>query len=164
MSECRFLSVQGVCRPVTALTSGGAYAEVMLAPADLVFDAAGVDPRTAAGLGWAAPTAYDLVNTVARVRAGDSVLVHAAAGGVGSLAAQFARRAGAERSRTHPHWPAESARTALRMVASGQVSPDITAEYEMADLDEAVRRLAEGGTHGKSVLRITGSEAPALRG
>ncbi|MGI5447369.1 zinc-binding dehydrogenase [Streptomyces sp. CA-243310] len=146
---------------MTALTSGGAYAEVMLAPADLVFDAAGVDPRTAAGLGWAARTAYDLVNTVARVRAGDSVLVHAAAG---SLAAQFARRAGAERSRTHPHRPAESARTALRMVASGQVSPDITAEYEMADLDEAVRRLAEGGTHGKSVLRITGSEAPALRG
>ncbi|MEV7560263.1 zinc-binding alcohol dehydrogenase family protein [Streptomyces sp. NPDC089795] len=82
---------------VTALTTGGAYAEVVLAPAELALDVGDLPLRTAAGLGWGAPTAYDLVNTVARVLPGESVLVHAAAGSVGVLAAQFARLAGAGR-------------------------------------------------------------------
>ena len=82
---------------VTALTTSGAYAEVVLAPATLTFDIADMPLRTAAGLGWGAPTAYDLINTAAHVRPGESVLIHAAAGGVGTLAAQFARLAGADR-------------------------------------------------------------------
>ncbi|MEV0237049.1 zinc-binding dehydrogenase [Nonomuraea sp. NPDC050786] len=82
---------------VTALTGGGAYAEVALAPSVLTFDAAGIDPRVAAGFGWVTPTAYDLINTVTRVRPGESVLIHAAAGGVGTLAVQFAKVAGAGR-------------------------------------------------------------------
>jgi NADPH2:quinone reductase len=80
---------------VTALTSGGAYADVVIAPASLTFDVTGLAPRTAAGFGWVTPTAYDLINTVTRVRPGERVLIHAAAGGVGSLAAQFAKLAGA---------------------------------------------------------------------
>ncbi|CAM5565002.1 hypothetical protein SAVIM40S_05912 [Streptomyces avidinii] len=31
---------------------------------------------------------------------------------------------------------------------------DITAEYDLADLATAVQRLAEGATHGKSVIRV----------
>ncbi|MGY0058560.1 quinone oxidoreductase family protein [Streptomyces sp. LZ34] len=235
---------------VTALTSGGAYAEVVVAPAALSFDTFGVDLRTAAGCGWAAPTAYDLINTVGRVCPGESVLIHAAAGGVGSLAAQVARTAGAGRivgvvkdarraayaarfgydqlitrgeftdapaqelfdvildpvggpiretnlrrlaphgrlviygnlatfdpvalsandllmsgksaltynsnllSQTHPDRLAESAREALQLAAAGRIRPDVTAEYEMADLGEAVQHLADGATHGKSILRI----------
>ncbi|WP_433722377.1 quinone oxidoreductase family protein [Nocardia sp. CA-129566] len=82
---------------VVALIGGGGYAEVVTAPAVLAINASGVDSRTAAGFGWVTPTAYDLVDTVAGVRDGDSVLVHAAAGGVGSLAGQFAVAAGAQR-------------------------------------------------------------------
>ncbi len=82
---------------VTALIGGGAYAEIVIAPAVLAINAMTVDPRTAAGFGWVTPTAYDLINTVAGVRTGDSVLIHAAAGGVGSLAGQFAATAGARR-------------------------------------------------------------------
>ncbi|WP_067467759.1 quinone oxidoreductase family protein [Nocardia amamiensis] len=82
---------------VTALIGGGGYAEVVTAPAVLAINAAGVGLRDAAGFGWVAPTAYDLINTVARVQGADSVLIHAAAGGVGSLAVQFAAAAGAER-------------------------------------------------------------------
>ncbi|WP_371674978.1 zinc-binding alcohol dehydrogenase family protein [Streptomyces sp. NBC_01276] len=82
---------------VTALTTSGAHAEVVLAPAALALGVGDLPLRTAAGLGWGAPTAYDLVNTVGRVRPGDSVLIHAAAGSVGTLAAQFARLAGARR-------------------------------------------------------------------
>ncbi|MFJ7956492.1 zinc-binding alcohol dehydrogenase family protein [Streptomyces sp. NPDC096319] len=246
-------------RSVTALTGGGAFAEVVTASAALTFDAEGLDPRTAAGFGWATPTAYDLIHTVTRVRPGERVLIHAAAGAVGTMAAQFARAAGAGRivgvvgdteraayaarfgydrlitraefadiadgraeqeefdvvldpvggptrlaglrqlaphgrlamygtlggpapaaldsdellmsgrsalsynsdllSRTHPERLADSARHALRAVAEGTVRPDVTVEYELADLDEALGRLAEGRTLGKSILRI----APHLR-
>lgn len=82
---------------VTALTTSGAYAEVVLAPATLTLGIGSIPLRTAAGLGWGAPTAYDLINTAAHVRPGESVLIHAAAGSVGTLAAQFARLAGAGR-------------------------------------------------------------------
>jgi NADPH2:quinone reductase len=82
---------------VTALTSTGAYAEVVIAPAALTLDATGLDPRTAAGFGWITPTAYDLINTLTRVQPNESVLIHAAAGGVGTLAVQFAKVAGAGR-------------------------------------------------------------------
>lgn len=82
---------------VAALTTAGACAEVAVAPAVLTLDIGGLPLRTAAGLGWAAPTAYDLINTAAHVQPGDSVLIHAAAGSVGTLAAQFARHAGAGR-------------------------------------------------------------------
>ena len=80
---------------VVALTAGGAYAEVVVAPAALTLPAAGLGLRTAAASGWSTPTAYDLVNTVTRVQPGDRVLIHAAAGGVGTMAAQYARLAGA---------------------------------------------------------------------
>ncbi|MGV9823619.1 quinone oxidoreductase family protein [Nocardia xishanensis] len=82
---------------VVALVGGGGYAETVTAPAVLAINASGVEPRTAGAFGWVTPTAYDLVETVAGVREGDSVLIHAAAGGVGSLAGQFAAAAGAER-------------------------------------------------------------------
>ncbi|WP_433522278.1 quinone oxidoreductase family protein [Nocardia pseudovaccinii] len=82
---------------VVALIGGGAYAEIVTAPAVLAINASGVDQRRAAGFGWVTPTAYDLVHTVGGVRGGDNVLIHAAAGGVGSLAGQFAAAAGAQR-------------------------------------------------------------------
>lgn len=83
--------------PVAALTTAGAYARVVLAPAALSLDIGDLPLRTAAGLGWGAPTAYDLINTTAQVQPGESVLIHAAPGSVGTLAAQFARLAGAGR-------------------------------------------------------------------
>ena len=57
-------------------------------PAALSFEVAAA--VTSQGL-----TAYHLINTAGSVRAGQTVLVHAAAGGVGQLAVQLARRAGA---------------------------------------------------------------------
>lgn len=80
---------------VVALVGGGACAEVAVAPDVLALGVGAAPLRDAAGLGWAGPTAYELVRRVGRVQEGDRVLVHAAAGGVGTLAAQFARAAGA---------------------------------------------------------------------
>lgn len=82
---------------VVALVAGGGYAQVVLAPAALAINAASVDVRTAAGFGWSTPTAYDLIHAVAGIGPGDSVLIHAGSGGVGTMAAQFAAAAGARR-------------------------------------------------------------------
>lgn len=81
---------------VVAFVSGGAYAEVVLADAVTVFPLPeGLDLRTAAALPTVLPTAHALLHEVGRLRAGESVLVHGAAGGVGTAAGQLARAAGA---------------------------------------------------------------------
>ncbi len=51
--------------------------------------------EASASLGVAGGTAWELVHTVARVAADDRVLILGASGGVGSLAAQLAKQAGA---------------------------------------------------------------------
>ncbi|WBO61958.1 quinone oxidoreductase family protein [Streptomyces camelliae] len=81
---------------VVAFVSGGAYAEVVAADAATVFPLPeGVDLRTGAALPTVVPTAHALLHEVGRLRAGESVLVHGAAGGVGTAAGQLARAAGA---------------------------------------------------------------------
>ena len=61
----------------------------------------------AAGLSSVYVTAYYALHTLAGIRAGDRVLIHAAAGGVGQAAVQLAKAAGAEVFATaSPHkWP-----------------------------------------------------------
>jgi NADPH2:quinone reductase len=85
-----------VGQPVTAFTMGGAYADVVLASAALTFAVPeGLDLRTAATLPIVLPTAHALVHEVARLREGESLLIHAAAGGVGTVVGQIARLANA---------------------------------------------------------------------
>jgi NADPH2:quinone reductase len=74
----------------------GAYAEVLLRPADrLVKIPAGVDDRLAAAIMLKGMTAWYLVRRTYPVKKGDTVLVHAAAGGVGQILAQWAKHLGA---------------------------------------------------------------------
>lgn len=74
----------------------GAYAEVLLRPADrLVKIPAGIDDRTAAAMMLKGLTAHYLLRRTYRVKKGDTVLVHAAAGGVGQILCQWARALGA---------------------------------------------------------------------
>jgi len=218
-------------RMITRMPSGWSFAEAAAAPVVCL-------------------TAYYGLADLAGLRAGESVLIHAAAGGVGNLAGQIAKAAGAalitgvvgrreqaeyamafgydrlvlcddfpagsgedqfdvildpvggparlaslERlaphgrmavygniatfapitvsvndllmtgqsvltynsnllGQTHPERLADSARTALRFVAAGEIRVDVTAEYELAELDRAIQRLADGQTHGKSIVRI----------
>ena len=56
-----------------------------------------LDLATAAAFPMVATTAYDTLVNVARLQAGETVLIHAAAGGVGSVAGQLARTLGAGR-------------------------------------------------------------------
>ncbi|MFB7336470.1 zinc-binding alcohol dehydrogenase family protein [Streptomyces adustus] len=55
----------------------------------------GVDLRTAATVPTVLPTAHALVHEVGRLRAGESVLVQGAAGGIGTAVGQMVRAAGA---------------------------------------------------------------------
>ncbi|MGW7253509.1 quinone oxidoreductase family protein [Streptomyces sp. NPDC054834] len=81
---------------VVALVNSGAYAEVVVAETATVFPLPeGLDLRTAAALPTVLPTAHALLHEVGRLRAGENVLIHGAAGGIGTAAGQLARAAGA---------------------------------------------------------------------
>jgi len=74
----------------------GAYAEVLLRPAErLVKIPAGIDDQTAAAMMLKGLTAQYLIRRTYRVRKGDTILMHAAAGGVGLILCQWARALGA---------------------------------------------------------------------
>jgi NADPH2:quinone reductase len=83
---------------VVALTGSGGYAEYATAPERLVFGIPdGLDDGTALALIVQGTTAWHLYRTAGRVADGESVVVHAAAGGVGSLAVQLGHPLGAGR-------------------------------------------------------------------
>ncbi|WP_405913198.1 zinc-binding dehydrogenase [Streptomyces sp. NBC_00963] len=90
-----------VGQPVAALTivDSGGYAEVVLTSASLVapLDGSGVGLDVAAALPSNSTAAFLVLDRVARIEPGESVLVHAAAGGVGSQLGQAARLLGAGR-------------------------------------------------------------------
>ncbi|HEY4440042.1 MAG TPA: zinc-binding dehydrogenase [Candidatus Elarobacter sp.] len=80
---------------VAAFPDGGSYAEVVLARAVLTYPVPdGVSDDAAASL-TVLVTAYNVVATVGRLQRGETIVVTAAAGGVGSTAIQVARHFGA---------------------------------------------------------------------
>jgi NADPH2:quinone reductase len=86
-------------RRVVALTGGaGGYAEYAAVPAASVFAIPdGVSDAAALGLLIQGLTAWHLFRTSAKLAPGESVVVHSAAGGVGSLAVQLAKPLGGGR-------------------------------------------------------------------
>lgn len=77
-------------------TRGGAMAEFVAVPASyLVRTPDSLPLEEAAGIATAGATAWQALFEVAMLRPGQTILVHAATGGVGSFAVQFARSAGA---------------------------------------------------------------------
>jgi NADPH:quinone reductase len=83
---------------VVALTGRGGYAQYAIAPAKQVWPIPdGVDDGAALALLLQGLTAWHMYTTCARVAPGESVVVHSAAGGVGSLAVQLGRHFGAGR-------------------------------------------------------------------
>jgi NADPH2:quinone reductase len=83
---------------VVALVGTGGYAEYATAPGELVFPIPdGVDDGVALAMIVQGTTAWHLYRTAGRVGEGESVVVHSAAGGVGSLAVQLGHPLGAGR-------------------------------------------------------------------
>ncbi|WP_276089213.1 NADP-dependent oxidoreductase [Pedobacter sp. JY14-1] len=76
---------------------GKAYAEYVAAPADqLALKPQGISHEEAAAATLVALTAWQALVTHAKVRPGQKVLIHAAAGGVGHIAVQLAKHLGAQ--------------------------------------------------------------------
>jgi len=74
----------------------GAYAEVRLIAADRLLKLPdGIDDQTAAAMMLKGLTVQYLIRQTYRVKKGDTILLHAAAGGVGTILSQWAKHLGA---------------------------------------------------------------------
>jgi NADPH2:quinone reductase len=123
---------------VVALVGTGGYAEWATAPSERVFavpDA--IDDGTALALLIQGTTAWHMYRTAARVQEGESVVVHSAAGGVGSIAVQLGHPLGAGRVIATASAP-ERRDLALRLGADAAVAPD------PEGLTERLREANEG--------------------
>lgn len=125
-------------RRVVALVGSGGYAEKALAPASLTFplpDA--VDDGPALALLVQGLTAWHLLRTCGRMQPGESVVVHAAAGGVGTLAVQLAKAWGAGRV-------IGTASSPQKRALAEALGADITVEADVEDMNAALRAANDG--------------------
>jgi NADPH:quinone reductase len=138
-------------RRVAALLMNGGYAERVAVPeAALVPVPDEVDDDQAAALLLQGLTAWATLNFSARVQAGETVVVEAAAGGTGCLAVQIAKRAGA---RVIALASSEEKRN-LALELGADAAVDSRAE----DLRDAILE-ANGGEQVDVVLHMSGGEA-----
>jgi NADPH:quinone reductase len=125
-------------QPVAAFTRGRGYAEVALAREIFTVPLPGslAGRPEAAGILVTVPTVLMLLTQVARVRPDELVLLHSAAGGVGTVAGQLALRLGL-RPFLGTAGDAGKAEYALRH--------GYAAVYGYADFDARAREMAPGG-------------------
>ena len=115
----------------------GSYAEARLAPADrMVKLPDGIDDRQAAAMMLQGLTVQYLIRQTHRVEAGETVLVHAAAGGIGLIACQWLKHLGATVIGT-----VGSAEKAALATAHGCTH---TINYSEEDFVERVKELTGG--------------------
>ncbi len=124
---------------VVAMTGGrGGYAEYATAPADTTFQLPdGVDDGAALALLIQGLTAWHLYRTSAQLREGESVVVHSAAGGVGSLAVQLAKPFGAGRT-------IATAGSEDKRALALELGADTAIDYRSDDLTAALVEANEG--------------------
>ncbi len=115
----------------------GSYAQEVVGPADkLVPVPAGLEPRTAAALMLQGMTAHYLSDSTFPLRPGHTCLIHAAAGGVGLLLVQMARRRGARVLGT--------VSTEEKAALARQAGAHEVILYTKEDFLPAVKRLTDG--------------------
>lgn len=115
----------------------GSYAELQALPADrLVKVPDTVDSRTAAAAVLQGATAHYLTVSTFPLQAGQTALVHAAAGGAGRLVVQMAKMAGAKVIAT--------AGTAEKVEIALSAGADHAINYTDTDFLEEVQRLTDG--------------------
>jgi NADPH2:quinone reductase len=142
--------VEATGERVVALTGGaGGYAELAAVPARSAFPIPdGVSDGQALALLIQGLTAHHLHRTAAKLAPGETVVVHAAAGGVGSLALQLARPLGAGRVIATA---SSEAKRALALELGADAAVDVTRE----DLADALLE-ANGGAPVDVVLEASG--------
>jgi NADPH:quinone reductase len=122
---------------VASVSVLGSYAEYALVPAaQLVKTPPGLSPEKAAAAMLQGMTAHYLAHSTVLLKAGDTVLVHAGAGGVGLLLTQMAVHLGA-RVLTTVSTPAKAE-------LSSEAGASDVILYTEQDFEEEVKRLTNG--------------------
>ncbi len=138
-------------RRVAAILSSGGYAERAVVPESwLVPIPDGVDDERAAALLLQGLTAMALVGRCARLEAGETVVIEAAAGGTGGLSVQLAKRAGA---RVIGLASSEDKRALVERLGA-----DATVDSRSPDLKAAILE-ANDGERVDAVLHMSGGDA-----
>ncbi len=145
---------------VVALCGTGGYAEYATAPESMTFPIPdGLDDATALAILLQGLTAWHLYRTCARIQPGESVVVHAAAGGVGSLAVQLGHPMGAGRVIATASTEDKRA-LAVELGADAAVDPSpdgLKERLEEANLGrkvDAVFEMAGGGVFEQSLAAL----------
>lgn len=138
-----------VGQPVCALLSGGGYAQYVAVPAGQVMTIPdGVALDDAAGLPEVACTVWSNLATSAKLGAGEFILVHGGASGIGSHAIQVARALGAT--------VAATAGSSAKLTLCGELGADVVISHRDEDFVERVR-AASGGNGADVILDIMGA-------
>lgn len=136
---------------VAALLAGGGYAQKVAVPSGrLVPIPDAVSDDQAAALLLQGLTAHALVHRCARLQAGETVVIEAAAGGTGGIAVQLAKRAGA---RVIGLGSSEEKRDAAKGLGA-----DATVDSKSEDLGQAILD-ANDGESVDAVLQMSGGPA-----
>jgi len=134
-SEVAGRTAQG--QRVVAMVPGGGYAEVAAAAAERTWEVPeGIADDQALALLVQGTTAWHLLRTTTHLDAGESVVVHAAGGGVGTIAVQLARRWGAGRV-------VAVASTAEKRQLTLELGADAALDVEGLDADAVAVALTE---------------------
>jgi len=121
---------------VAALTVTGGYSQdIVLPETELVPVPSGLDPAEAVSLVLNYTTAYQMLHRIGNVKPGSRVLIHGAAGGVGTAALELGRLAGLEMWGT-----ASSGKHALVRSLGGT-----PIDYKSEDFVAVVRRATRDG-------------------
>ncbi|WP_335869021.1 quinone oxidoreductase family protein [Bacillus sp. 2205SS5-2] len=124
-------------RIVTLMESGG-YAEYALADARAVIPLPhGFDFQLAVALPLQGLSAYHILKTMGRIEEGETVLVHAAAGGVGTLAVQLAKILGAGKV-------IATASTDEKLALAADMGADVCINYSNDGWEEKVLKATDG--------------------
>lgn len=138
-------------RRVAALLGSGGYAQKVAVHESMLIPIPDeVDDDQAAALLLQGLTALALVHRCARIEAGETIVVEAAAGGTGTLAVQIAKRAGAKVIGL------ASSEDKRKLVKS--LGADACVDSRADDLGAAIRE-ANGGDRVDAVLHMSGGDA-----
>jgi NADPH:quinone reductase len=138
-------------RRVAALVGNGGYAEKVVVPEMLTIPVPDeVDDEQAAGALLQGLTAMALVRRSARIEAGETIAIEAAAGGTGTLAVQIAKAAGAK--------VIGLASSAEKRALVEELGADATVDSRSEDLHAALLE-ANGGEKIDAVLHMSGGDA-----
>ena len=128
----------GIGDRVMSLLGTGGYAEYGVAPAaSLIPLPEGLDFDQAAALPLQGLSAYHILKTSGALQPGESVLVHAAAGGVGTLAVQMAKLMGAGKV-------IATASSGEKLDLARSLGADVLIDYTEDDWPEQVREATDG--------------------